>query len=138
VVSFTPRPLYPRYPLDKRLGGHRNRSGPSGKEKNSQSLPGIEPPIIQQIIIIKDEYFSMIYQGKTLGTFSSVFPPQNFAWPSCITFGEARLQNSDTSTSMTFIWSVTQKSCFLSITLMFVIGITEQSQGQRRFVCLET
>jgi hypothetical protein len=33
----------PRYPLDKRLGGLQTHSGHGGEEKNSQSLPGIEP-----------------------------------------------------------------------------------------------
>jgi hypothetical protein len=38
VVSFTPRPLYPRgksprYPLDRRLGGPQSRSGRRGEEK---------------------------------------------------------------------------------------------------------
>jgi hypothetical protein len=51
VVSFTPRPLRPQgksfwYPLDRRLGGLQNRSGHSGEQKNSQPLPGLEPPII--------------------------------------------------------------------------------------------
>jgi hypothetical protein len=49
VVSFTPRPLYPKkkspwYPLDRRLGGPQSRSGRGGEEKNSQTPPGIEPP----------------------------------------------------------------------------------------------
>jgi hypothetical protein len=52
VVSFTPQLLYPQgkslwYPLDRRLGGPQNRSGRGGEEKNSYSLPGLEPPIIQ-------------------------------------------------------------------------------------------
>jgi hypothetical protein len=43
VVSFTPRPIYPRgksprYPLNKRLCGPQSRSG-----KNIFPLPGIEP-----------------------------------------------------------------------------------------------
>jgi hypothetical protein len=47
VASFTPWSLVswgksPRYPLDRRLGGPQSRSG-RGDEKNSQSLPGIEP-----------------------------------------------------------------------------------------------
>jgi hypothetical protein len=33
VVSFTPRPLYPRHPLDRRLGGPQSRSGRGGEEK---------------------------------------------------------------------------------------------------------
>jgi hypothetical protein len=33
VVSFTPRPLYTRYPLDRRLGGPQSRSGRRGEEK---------------------------------------------------------------------------------------------------------
>jgi hypothetical protein len=38
VVSFTPRPLYPRgksprYPLDRRLGGPQSRSARRGEEK---------------------------------------------------------------------------------------------------------
>jgi hypothetical protein len=33
VVSFTPRPLYLRYPLARRLGGPLSRSGRRGEEK---------------------------------------------------------------------------------------------------------
>jgi hypothetical protein len=43
VVSSTPPPLYPQYPLDKRLGGLRSRSRCCGKEKNCLPLQGIEP-----------------------------------------------------------------------------------------------
>jgi len=48
MVNVTPQSLYPRrrtpyYPLDRRLGGPQNRSGRGGEEKNSLSLPGIEP-----------------------------------------------------------------------------------------------
>jgi hypothetical protein len=54
VVSFTHRPLYPQgkghwYPLDRRLGGSKSRSGHGGEEKNSQLLPGLETPIIQPV-----------------------------------------------------------------------------------------
>jgi hypothetical protein len=54
VVSFVPQPLYPQgkspwYPLDRRLGGPQSRSGRGGDEKNSQTLPGLEPPIIQSV-----------------------------------------------------------------------------------------
>jgi hypothetical protein len=48
VVSFTTWPLYPQgkspwYPLDRRLGGPRNRSGRGGKAKKHLLLPGMEP-----------------------------------------------------------------------------------------------
>jgi hypothetical protein len=48
VVSFTPRPFYPRwkkswYLFDMRLGVPQSRSGRGGEEKKSQPLPGIEP-----------------------------------------------------------------------------------------------
>jgi hypothetical protein len=54
VVSFTPRPLYPQgkcpwYPLDRRLCGPQNRTGRGGEDKNSQSLPELEPPIIKPV-----------------------------------------------------------------------------------------
>jgi hypothetical protein len=39
----------PWYPLDRRLGGPQSRSGRGGEEKNSQPLPGLEPPIIQPL-----------------------------------------------------------------------------------------
>jgi hypothetical protein len=39
----------PWHPLDKRLGGPQSQSGRGGEEKNLQSLPGLEPPIIQTI-----------------------------------------------------------------------------------------
>jgi hypothetical protein len=39
----------PWYPLDRRLGGVQSRSGSGGEEKNSQHLPGLEPPIIQSV-----------------------------------------------------------------------------------------
>jgi hypothetical protein len=54
VVSFTSRPLNPQekspcHPLDRTLGGYQSRSDSSGEEKNSQLLPGLEPPIIQPV-----------------------------------------------------------------------------------------
>jgi hypothetical protein len=54
VVSFTPRPLHrqgksPWCLLDRRLGGSQSRSGLGGEEKNSQLLPGLEPPIIRPV-----------------------------------------------------------------------------------------
>jgi hypothetical protein len=52
VVSYTPRLLCPRgknfwYPMDRSLArgvGRQSRSGRGGGEKNSQPLPGLEPP----------------------------------------------------------------------------------------------
>jgi hypothetical protein len=54
VNSFTLRPLYPQgknpwYPLDRKLSGLQSRSGRGGEEKNTQPLPGLEPPIIQPV-----------------------------------------------------------------------------------------
>jgi len=54
VVSFTPQLLYlqgksPQYQLDRRLDGPQLRSGCGGEEKNSQTLPGLELPIIQLV-----------------------------------------------------------------------------------------
>jgi hypothetical protein len=54
VVSYTPWTLYsqgksPWYPLDRRLGGPKSRFGNGGEDKNSQPLPGLEPPIIQSV-----------------------------------------------------------------------------------------
>jgi hypothetical protein len=37
------------YTLDRRLDGPHSRSGRGDGEKNSLSLPGLEPPIIQSI-----------------------------------------------------------------------------------------
>jgi hypothetical protein len=39
----------PGYLIDRRLGGPQSRSGRGGEEKNSQPLPGLEPPIIQPV-----------------------------------------------------------------------------------------
>jgi hypothetical protein len=35
--------------MDRKLGGPQSRSGRGGEEKNSQSLPALEPPIIQPV-----------------------------------------------------------------------------------------
>jgi hypothetical protein len=48
LVSFSPRPLYPRgnwtrYPLDRRLGGPQSRSGHYGEEKNPYSAGNRTP-----------------------------------------------------------------------------------------------
>jgi hypothetical protein len=37
------------YPLDRRLGGSHSHPGRGGEEKNSQPLPGLEPPIIKPL-----------------------------------------------------------------------------------------
>jgi len=47
MVSFTPRPPYPRgnrprYPLGRRLGGPQSCFGHGGGKKNSQPPPGID------------------------------------------------------------------------------------------------
>jgi hypothetical protein len=69
VVSFTPRPLYPQgkrpwYPLDMRLGGPQSLSGHGGKEKNSQTLPRLEPPVIQPVAQRYTTELSRLPSGK--------------------------------------------------------------------------
>jgi len=64
-VTFTLRPLYPQrkspwYPLGRGLSGSQSRSGHGGEEKNSQSLQGLEPPIIQPVFLfIYGNYYSL-------------------------------------------------------------------------------
>jgi len=48
MISFTPCPIYLQgksllYPLDKRLVGAQSRSEREGEEKESFTLPGVEP-----------------------------------------------------------------------------------------------
>jgi hypothetical protein len=43
VVSFTPRSLYPRYTLDRKLGEPQSRSGRRGEEKI------LDPPVVQAV-----------------------------------------------------------------------------------------
>jgi len=52
--QLTARSLYSlenkrRCPLYRRLGGPQSRSERGGEEKNSQSLPELEAPIIQTV-----------------------------------------------------------------------------------------
>jgi hypothetical protein len=49
IHSLYPQGNSPSYPLDRRLGELQSRSGHGGEEKNSQPLPGLEPPIIQLV-----------------------------------------------------------------------------------------
>jgi hypothetical protein len=44
-----PQGKSPWCPLDRRPGGPHSRPGRGGEEKNSQPLPGLEPPIIQPL-----------------------------------------------------------------------------------------
>jgi hypothetical protein len=83
VVSFMPRPLYPQgksplYPLYRRLGGRQSRSGRGGEEKNSQPLPGLEPPIIQLVVHrytteLSRLLFIIIYAYKYVSNFVRKF-----------------------------------------------------------------
>jgi len=49
ALSLGKEPLYPLYPLDKRVGRPQSWCGHSGEEKNSQPLLGLEPAIIQPV-----------------------------------------------------------------------------------------
>jgi hypothetical protein len=44
-----PHEKSPWCPLGRKLGGPQSRSGRGSEEKNSQHLPGPEPPIIQPL-----------------------------------------------------------------------------------------
>jgi hypothetical protein len=46
VLSITPRLLYPRYPLDRRLGGPQSRSRRCGVQNNILPLPRVEPRLL--------------------------------------------------------------------------------------------
>jgi hypothetical protein len=75
VVSFTPQPHYLQgksfwYPLDRRLGGPRSRSGCGGEEKNPQPLPGLEIPIIQAVAQL---YISLLSRLLIHLLFISIF-----------------------------------------------------------------
>jgi hypothetical protein len=73
--QFNPQGKIPWYPPDKGLGGPQSRSG-RVDEKNSQPLPGIEPPIIQPVaqrytlelswllLTITAEAYSLLYKPK--------------------------------------------------------------------------
>jgi hypothetical protein len=76
VVGLTPGPLYsqgksPWYPLDMRLGGPQSRSGRGGEEKNSQPLPGLEPPVIHPVA---QRYTTELYMKSKLGKVELVYP----------------------------------------------------------------
>jgi len=50
VVSFTPLPLYPRYPLDWGLGGIQSRCGRVAEEENPIIVPaGKRTPVVQPV-----------------------------------------------------------------------------------------
>jgi hypothetical protein len=46
---FNPKGKNSWHPLDRRLVGLQSRSGHDDEEKNSQPLPGLEPPTIQPV-----------------------------------------------------------------------------------------
>jgi hypothetical protein len=48
----------PWYTVDGRLDGPQSQSGRGGEEKNSQPLPGLEPPIIQ---LVAQRYTTELY-----------------------------------------------------------------------------
>jgi hypothetical protein len=50
VPAALPQGKSPWYPLDRTPGGIQSQSGCGGEEKNSQSLSGLEPPIIQTVV----------------------------------------------------------------------------------------
>jgi hypothetical protein len=68
MVSFTPRPLYPRrkgtrYPLYRRLGGPQSRSGQHGKEKILDPT-GTDPSVVQPIASGNTDYATSAQKTK--------------------------------------------------------------------------
>jgi hypothetical protein len=55
-----PRGNNPRYPFDRKLGGHHSRSGQGVEEENSQPLPGLETPIFQPVA----QRYTLSYPGS--------------------------------------------------------------------------
>jgi hypothetical protein len=51
--------------LAGRLGGPQSRSGRGGEQKNSQPLPGLEPPIIQRYTTELSQLVSTNYPTET-------------------------------------------------------------------------
>jgi hypothetical protein len=58
--------MTPWCPLDRRLVGAQSRSGRSGEEKNSQPLPGFEPPIIQLVVQPYTNELSRLFHTSAL------------------------------------------------------------------------
>jgi hypothetical protein len=82
VVSFTPRPLFPRakspqYHLDRVLGGPQSRSGRRGIDTNILPLPGIEPrPSSPYPVAIPTELMNL----HTMPNFSCLTRPLKYQW----------------------------------------------------------
>jgi hypothetical protein len=108
VVSFTPRPLHPQensywYPLDRTLGGSQGRYGRGGEEKNSQPLPGLEPPIIQSVVQLYTTELSRL--GMTEGCVEitlSVFLVRRLYYLLCETFSYFSKENTYPKKNHTF------------------------------------
>jgi hypothetical protein len=62
---FTPKEAAPDNPLD-RLGGPKSRSGHGGEEENSQTMPGLEHPIIQPVAQRYITELSRLLDGRIL------------------------------------------------------------------------
>jgi hypothetical protein len=78
VVSVKPLPLYPRYPLDRRLGGPQNRSGRCGEEQNL-ALPGVKrwPSNPSLYRLSCSDSFNDNIRNKGFGRKESIVAPVN-------------------------------------------------------------
>jgi hypothetical protein len=67
-VSFTPRSLYPRYPLCRKLGGPQSRYERYGEDKNLFPLQGIETQFLgrpgRSLVTIPNK-FSRLFKKET-------------------------------------------------------------------------
>jgi hypothetical protein len=78
-----PRPLYPQgkspwYELDTRLGGPQSWTGHGGEAKNSQPLPGLEPPIILTFYFYNTRFNIISHQRLEYMDVSHL--PSNLPW----------------------------------------------------------
>jgi len=66
VVSFTPRPLHPRYPMDRRRVRHHNLSGRGGvkKNKSQESNPGRSARSLVTILSCPGSHIAELVRNK--------------------------------------------------------------------------
>jgi hypothetical protein len=128
---FTPRERTPD-PLDRRLDGPQSQSGHGGEEKNSEPLPGLEPPIIQPVAqccttelswLLLHLYSACTYYSHS--TFRGSFEILPFSFwcalhvttqmPSTLSFGKSETRKVVFSTNVISSYYVYTSVCYFLI-----------------------